>query len=73
MGKQMTKPKTIKNPGRMKFGVKAYGTEHRFATRREYLNYLQRWMCSSDGAERDRAVGAYGNLCRGIPFTDTDN
>ena len=55
------------------FGIKAYGTWECFMSREEYEAYLLDWICSTEGAERDRAVEATANLHRGIRFTDTDS
>lgn len=56
-----------------KYGIKAYGTITRFATRKQFHDYLIEWICGTEGAEQERATRAYANLVSGIPFTDTDN
>lgn len=63
----MKKTNTKKN-----YGIKAYGTWHYFPTKSTFSNYLIKWICGTDGAERDRAVTALANLDCGINFTDTD-
>ena len=54
------------------YGIKAYGSEHRFRTRKAFESYLMEWIAGTDGAERDRAVDALANLNSGVKFTDTD-
>ncbi len=56
----------------MKYGLRAYGTETRFASKAAFKRYLLEWMANTDGAERTRAVDALLNLEAGIPFTNTD-
>ena len=54
------------------WGIRAYGRDFRFRTRREYLKYLQDWMAKTEGSERERAVVAYIALSRGVKFTNSD-
>lgn len=56
----------------MTYGIKAYGKTFTFKRLAEYRKYLMDWILSTEGAERDRAVLALGNLERGKRFTDTD-
>ena len=55
-----------------KYGIKAYGSWHRFDTEDEFREYLSKWIAGTEGAERDRAVNALANLDAGICETDTD-
>ncbi len=55
-----------------KYGIKAYGNSFRFTSKNKFRAYLMEWIAGTDGAERDRAVRALGNLESGIPYTDTD-
>ena len=61
-----------KTDNNLPYGIKAYGHEHRFKTKREFKAYLMDWIAGTDGAERDRAVDALTNLECGVKFTDTD-
>ena len=56
----------------MTYGIKAYGKTFTFKRLAEYRKFLMDWILGTDGAERDRAVIALGNLERGVKFTDTD-
>ena len=56
----------------MPYGIRAYGSEHRFSHKEDYLEYLLDWIDNTDGAEQDRAFRALNNLRSGISFTDTD-
>lgn len=66
-------PKTDKNRKSEPYGIRAYGSEHRFSHKEDYLEYLLDWIDNTDGAEQDRAIRAFLNLRSGIRFTDTDN
>ena len=55
-----------------KYGIKAYGSWHRFGTEDEFRKYLSEWIAGTEGVERDRAVDALANLDAGIYETDTD-
>ena len=57
----------------MKYGIKAYGQWHFFPSRKKYVAYLNEWIASTEGSERDRAVYALEALqYDGWPLIDTD-
>ncbi len=55
-----------------KYGIKAYGRWHRFATRGEYERYLNDWIAGTDGAEQSRVVDALVALGGGQSEWDSD-
>ena len=55
-----------------KYGIKAYGTWHRFGSADEYRSYLMDWIAGTEGSERDRAVDALCALGRGQTEYDSD-
>lgn len=56
----------------MKYGIKAYGSWTRFATRVDYERYLNEWIAGTDGAEQDRAICALVALEEGQTEWDSD-
>ena len=56
----------------LNYGIKAYGRWDCFKTKEKFAAYLMEWMECTDGCERERALDAFLNLNRGIPFTNTD-
>lgn len=67
----MDRPELSDRP-RLRYGIRAYGKWSCFAKKAEYKEYLEDWMASTEGAERDRAVDALVALRGGQRFTNTD-
>ena len=57
---------------KMKYGIKAYGTWTRFASRKKYENYLLEWIAGTDGAEQSRASRALAALHEGVAEYNSD-
>ena len=68
----MNNPTATKPRRRVRYGIKAYGTETLFDNKIAFRNYLLAWIAGTDGAEKARAQDALDNLAAGIPYTDTD-